>query len=1012
MQKKTYSFILMFFFIIQILFGQIQVDDIPSNVRRQIIDSGVNIQDIERIIGEENLPPISIDQNRPDLNNLNRITQEEVQADLENLIEAESSLNNQVTEDVDNSESTDVDLGDTRLLDDDNLDDDNLDDENLDILSYFGYDIFMTDPDAFQLSMPSRIDPSYIIGPGDEIIVMLWGETEINTSYVVTVEGYLFIENIGQVFVNGLTLEKLEKKLFNHFKKVYSSLGSLNDANARTYFDLSLGGLTNRSIKIFVLGEVSNPGAYSVGTSTTLFSSLFYFNGPTTNGTLRDIQLIRNQKKIKSIDFYDYILNGSKKNDIKLQKNDIIFIPPRGKTVAVKGEVNRSAIFELNEKESLIDLVRIAGNLKTTAYTGIAQIDRITPFEMRSEFVADRLLVDINLSDIIFKKSSKEKFPLFDSDTLSIFKISDFKSNSISISGSVNRSGTYEFFEKMKISDLVQKAGGVTQDAFLPKVDIIRSTMLNRQQKIVINYADILSGKTDNDILLKQNDQVIFYNYSEMLENGNVIIQGHVLDPGTKPYYEGMTFYDLLFSGGGLLNKNHLKNMFMERADLVRSSNQFRTNVVINVNLDSLLQNKTKFDFPLEAGDRAIIYSNSNLFGENTDVVRLTGNVKSPGEYAWTEGMSIKDLFIIAGGFLDSSFYKAVYKERFDIVRRIDESELPVVISLNLNDVMHEKPSKHLLKKGDQIRVYSTDIISFSNSISIEGDVRNPGVFQLKKNMTVLDLILESGGINTDVYKYRIDISRIDKKNQDEEIYSSNYTFDVLNENIKDGVNNLSKGLAFKLLSGDLVIVRPNPLTFYQRKVTILGQVYYPGDYVLISPKETIYDIIQRAGGIKKEGYPMASSLKRDGSLINISFKKLIKYPNSKENFNVIPGDTLNVSTKPNMVVIEGEVQNPGNYQYFEGKRLSDYIKLAGGLSQDASRLSTIVIYPNDQTRSISLFKFSPRVYDGSTIRVGRKEDVVPFNFTEYVSTITEIYADLLQAYLLLNLASQNSNTN
>ena len=224
--------------------------------------------------------------------------------------------------------------------------------------TYFGYDIFSRDPALFQSTSVGVVDPDYLIGPGDEIIVMLWGETQFRQVLTVDREGFVFIPEIGQVFVNGLNLNLLESKLFRVFSQSYASLNP-QSRTPTTFLDLSLGNL--RPLRIQILGEVAQPGAYTVSPSATLFSSLYYFNGPTTLGSLREIQLIRGGKKIASIDFYDYLLTGKKPKDQKLQLDDVIFIPRRLKTVSIKGEINRSGIYELKPEESLTDLITMAG---------------------------------------------------------------------------------------------------------------------------------------------------------------------------------------------------------------------------------------------------------------------------------------------------------------------------------------------------------------------------------------------------------------------------------------------------------------------------------------------------------------------------------------------------------------------------------------------------------------------------------------------------------------------------
>ena len=167
-------------------------------------------------------------------------------------------------------------------------------------------------------------------------------------------------------------------------------------------------------------------------------------------------------------------------------------------------------------------------------------------------------------------------------------------------------------------------------------------------------------------------------------------------------------------------------------------------------------------------------------------------------------------------------------------------------------------------------------------------------------------------------------------------------------------------------------------------------------------------DVIRRAGGLKKDAYPLASKLARDGQIINLSFDKILKNPKSKLNFIVQDGDSISIGYKKNLVVVEGEVNSPGNYQFIQGSRLSDYIKMAGGLSKSAAKNGIYVTSPNGRSKKKPFIGFSPVINDGSKIVVKAKEEVEPFSFTQFATNLTSIYADLSQAYLLIILAQSN----
>ncbi|MEC9049797.1 MAG: SLBB domain-containing protein, partial [Candidatus Neomarinimicrobiota bacterium] len=386
------------------------------------------------------------------------------------------------------------------------------------------------DPTAFQSSTFGAVDPNYNIGPGDQIIVMLWGESQFRQEFTIDREGYVFVPEVGQIFVNGLNLETLEKKFFQILSKVYATLKP-DTGKPTTFMDISLGNL--RPLRIIVLGEVAQPGAYSVSPSTSLYSSLYYFKGPTTSGSLRDIRLIRNGKQIGGIDFYDYLLSGNTPDDLRLQLDDVVFIPPRGKTVSIQGEINRQGIYELKENEGLENLLRFAGNLKNSAYMNRAQISRIVPFNQRSEMEMDRMIIDFNLQEAV---TDKKDIELRDGDELIIFSIEERQKNWVDILGlSVIRPGRYQLNQGMRVVDLINTAEGLLNDAYMDLAHILRSKDDLTTEIISIDLTKAFAGDMKNNISLNFMDKLIVYNKNRIKNSfSSVYINGPVKNPG--PY--------------------------------------------------------------------------------------------------------------------------------------------------------------------------------------------------------------------------------------------------------------------------------------------------------------------------------------------------------------------------------------------------------------------------------------------------------------------------------------------
>jgi len=874
---------------------------------------------------------------------------------------------------------------------------------------YFGYNVFKKDPEVFQQSLDNNIDPNYSIGPGDEVIIMLWGQTESYETFVVSKEGYLFIPNVGQVFVNGLTLSKLEDKLLKILKKVYSSLSS-NSGKGATFLDVSLGSLVLRPLRIFALGDLIQPGAYAVKPSTTLFTSLYYFNGPTTNGSLRNIKLIRDDKEIATIDFYDFLLTGKKNNDIQIQRDDVVFIPPRGKTVKVYGEVNRQSIYELKEKEGLSSLIKIFGGLKATTYMRRVKIERILPPEQRIELDMDRTIIDFNLQELI---DSKDDLPLLDGDIITFSKIFDDVDNFVRITGAVERPGSYDLGKGLKVNELINKASGLLGDAYLKEAVILRVNEDNTQNHISIDLLSSLEMDESNNIPLKSEDILTIYSNSEMLHSSDLEISGHVKNPGSLTFRNGMTVYDLVFFGGGFEDEDHLKNTFFERADLVRVNDDNFSKTLVSFRLDSVLIGKGLANEKLKMGDRIIIYSKKDINGFYDKSVSLTGHVKIDGEFELFEGMRISDLLFVGGGIKDEFHLKNMFLDRADLVRFEDDQISKKIIKVNIGSII-DSPGSRIdleLQNEDILRVYSKVIFNQFKTVSIKGIINTPGSYELKENMTVKDLILEAGGVSSDIYKYRVDIARINPKNKNENEFSKIFTYNMNNDFSVFNIGNKQKLDSKIILSPfDQVTIRPDPFFYEQRNVTIDGLVYYPGEYALTGPEEKVSDLIERAGGLRPEAYPLASSLIRNGQKVNLSFTQIIKNPRSKSNFSLFSGDSIIIGSRTNLVSIEGEVNSPGNYQYIKGNRLKDYIDIAGGYTIDASKNQTFITYPDGTSNRNEFLNFSPKVEDGSVIIVPAKEVAEPFNFTEYVTNWTAIWADITQAYLLIVLAVQGSS--
>ena len=881
-------------------------------------------------------------------------------------------------------------------------------------LPYFGYDVFEGDPELFQASTLGAIDPHYSIGPGDEIIIMLWGETQFRQVFTVGREGFIFVPDVGQVFVNGLTLENLEKKLFRVLSQSYASLNP-SQGNASTFLDVSLGNL--RPLRIMALGEVGQPGAYSVNPSTTLFTSLYYFKGLTTLGSLRDIRLVRNGKKMASIDLYDYLLTGKPANDVRLQLDDVIFIPPRGKTVSIQGEIKREAIYELKKGETLEELITIAGGLKTTAYLDRAQVDRIVPFEERAEVGMDRILMDVDLNDILYSDS---EFALKDGDQVQLFSVLDIRQNVVVITGaSVGRPGIYDLGDSLRLSELIMQADSLLGDAYVDRADIIRFREDLREELLKVNLGKAMEGDREHDIFLQPMDRVQIYSLTEMIPGHRVALSGHVKRPGRYPLLEEMTLYDLIFKGGGFIDEEFRELTYLQRAELVRVKEDSVTKEIIPFNLADVLEKKGLAETLLRSEDAVRIYSLAEIEGAPEKFISIAGHVKRPGEYElFEENMMLSDLLFQAGGFDDPIYRSMTFLGRADLLR-LDEGQITrTIIPLNLGEVLDNPESQQnlALRPDDIVRVYPKTLFNEVKQVTIEGSVKSPGQFDLKTGMTLKDLILEAGGVDINLFRYKVDIARIDPENNSFERFAEVITLTMdekftlsdvaYKNNINPGEVKKIKRTGFLLEPYDVVSIRPDPYFSLQRKVTITGEVMYPGSYTILSPDEKITDIIKRAGGLRPEAYTTASRFTRQGQTVQMSFDRIIRNPRSGHNFSVQGGDEIVIAQRPNLVFVNGEVNNPGLRKFVPGKRLRYYIDATGGYTPDADKWNVFVQLPNGDSFKINpLTLVSPKIMDGSIITVGQEPpEEEPLDKTEFAKEVASILADLAQVVIMVML--------
>jgi protein involved in polysaccharide export with SLBB domain len=531
----------------------------------------------------------------------------------------------------------------------------------------FGYSLFNSPNLTFDPSLNIPTPTNYQIGPGDEIIIDVWGASEQAYQQIVSPDGYIIVQNLGPIYLNGLTIEKATQRIKNRLSQIYSGLSPGEGKNPNTFAQVSLGQL--RTIKVTVIGEVRTPGTYDLSALATVFNALYMSGGPSINGSFREIELIRENKVYKTLDIYDFLIRGIQKNNIQLEDQDIIRIKPFTNRVEVFGEIKREGIYEIKEEESFLDLIEFCGGFSENAYQGIIKVRRNTGKERR--------LLDITKNNLGIVHPEN-------GDQVLVNGILDRFENRVQIVGAVYREGEYELTEKLSVLQLIEKAEGLRGDAFLDRGSIFRTNDDFTTQVIPFNLRQMLKGELE-DITLIREDLVKIASIYDLKEEFYVTIGGSVREPGNYPFMEKMTVVELLLEAGGLLESADLTaiEVARRRRGSADSPDHDQIAEIFTFSVERDLRIKEgQEQFYLEPFDNVYIRKSPNY--EAPIKVKLEGEVKYPGEYILgKKDERISSLIIRAGGLTSEG-----YIDGATLIRRTEFFEQPSEIEKRYEDLL------------------------------------------------------------------------------------------------------------------------------------------------------------------------------------------------------------------------------------------------------------------------------------------------------------------------------------
>jgi len=534
------------------------------------------------------------------------------------------------------------------------------------VLKVFGLALFHRSTSLFQPSLAGPVDDNYRLGPGDGLVLILTGDVEIAHELQITREGFIAIPQVGQLNVANLTMAQLQDLLYTRLGKVYS--GVRRGPGGTTRFSVSVANL--RSVQIFVAGDVSRPGSFSLSAAGTALGALYAAGGPTANGSFRRVEIRRAGRLVDSLDIYDYLLRGDNSHDARLENGDVVFVPVRGTQVKVTGEVVRPAIYELKSGETLQDLLRSAGGFEATALRRRIQIDRILPPLERGTRGRDRVVIDLPSDQ--FADGLGPAFAMAPGDSVTVFPVADRRRGMITVTGNVWTPGPIGYASGMMLSQAILLAGGPKPDVYLDQILVTRLQSDSTRLQLRARFLDS-TGAVAQDLPLREDDAVTIFSRSTFRPLRYVALTGAVRKPGRVTYREGLTLRDALLEVEGVTEDALLTEAEIARlpADSVRVTGLVA--IAVRVPLDSTYlfdrgpdgrylgppgvatRASGAPEILLQPYDNVLILRQPEWELQRT--VDITGQVRYPGRYALkTRTDRLLDLIGRAGGLTREAY--------------------------------------------------------------------------------------------------------------------------------------------------------------------------------------------------------------------------------------------------------------------------------------------------------------------------------------------------------------------
>ena len=753
--------------------------------------------------------------------------------------------------------------------------------------TYFGYEIFDQNPFREKEYLVGNIDEGYVIAPGDVLRIIIFGNNSLEFEAKVDLNGNINIPKYGVFQASGNRFKTVKQRLTTYLGKYFSGLLTQPQ---NTFIDVSLTQI--RPVKVSVLGQVNTPGPHLINGLASVLNALYAAGGVKTSGSLREVIVYRNNRKIRTVDIYEYITTGRLKNDLRLTSNDVVFVPNRLSSVALEGTVKKESIYEMKNDEGLTDLLTFSGGLPPDVDVQKVNIERITPFEDRpATQVYNRFLTTVDYSTL---KAKKQKFILKDGDKVTFFPILTEVEQTVTITGSIQQAGSYAVSTYTNLKDLILKAAkGLAPNTYRQKVDIHREDEFGNYSFQTYNLQAVLEGSVK--VSLQERDRVRVYSLEEVAGQKTVRISGFGVEEETEKilfWRENLSAFDVIFEATPFETTDFKRQVLTSRLDVRRYNAEAKLFENIALSLEDLSHLKA---FMLQPQDQVLLYSRAVIERTNP-VVAVVGFVKKANTLGLEKEMVVEDALLKAGGFLESADKNQVVinREKFDIVTgQLSERYSYTLDQEYLLGLKEAPQNPFYLQDKDIVSVRKEAGYQDRKNIIVSGEVVFPGTVVSEYELESFDAVINKvGGLKESA---NLKASYVLRKGKPlavdlSQVYSKDF-----------------------LQSGDQVIIAENNGT-----VETLGGVENESLFVWAEGNRAKYYLRNSGGKIAKEG-GNAYLILPNGKTKRIS---LFKNP------TVLPNSKIIVNRKP---IKEKQ----------EGKFLDDFTRIFGVI---AGTLTTILL--------------------------------------------------------------------